>query len=101
MSVLREQLNQAEEERFELKRRSTELSATVTSTLASYAFLEQTLASETNKYVSRNAFWLTKLVNSPKLMDEIQNFVHTIRVQFSLLTINCDLCPNKLLITAY
>ncbi|XP_039550451.1 sperm-associated antigen 5 isoform X2 [Pimephales promelas] len=49
MSVLREQLNQAEEERFELKRRSTELSATVTSTLASYAFLEQTLASETNK----------------------------------------------------
>ncbi|KAK7161781.1 hypothetical protein R3I94_004454 [Phoxinus phoxinus] len=49
MSVLREQLNQAEEEHFQLKRRSTELSATVTSTLASYAFLEQTLASETSK----------------------------------------------------
>ncbi|KAK9980978.1 hypothetical protein ABG768_000552 [Culter alburnus] len=49
MSVLREQLNQAEEERFQLQRRSTELSATVTSTLASYAFLEQTLASETSK----------------------------------------------------
>ncbi|ROL42737.1 Sperm-associated antigen 5 [Anabarilius grahami] len=48
MSVLREQLNQAEEERFQLQRRSTELSATVTSTLASYAFLEQTLASETS-----------------------------------------------------
>lgn len=53
MSVLREQLNQAEEERFQLQRRSTELSATVTSTLASYAFLEQTLASETSKYVKR------------------------------------------------
>ncbi|KAL1282383.1 hypothetical protein QQF64_001186, partial [Cirrhinus molitorella] len=49
MSVLREQLNQVEEERFQLQRRSTELSATVTSTLASYAFLEQTLASETSK----------------------------------------------------
>uniref|UniRef100_A0A8C1UMA9 Si:dkey-25o16.4 n=1 Tax=Cyprinus carpio TaxID=7962 RepID=A0A8C1UMA9_CYPCA len=49
MSVLREQLIQAEEERFQLQRRSTELSATVTSTLASYAFLEQTLASETSK----------------------------------------------------
>ncbi|XP_043106079.1 sperm-associated antigen 5 isoform X1 [Puntigrus tetrazona] len=49
MSVLREQLNQAEQERFQLQRRSTELSATVTSTLASYAFLEQTLASETSK----------------------------------------------------
>ncbi|XP_050976132.1 sperm-associated antigen 5 [Labeo rohita] len=49
MSVLREQLNQAEEERFQLQRRSTELSATVTSTLASYAFLEKTLASETSK----------------------------------------------------
>lgn len=62
MSVLREQLNRAEEERFQLQRRSTELSATVTSTLASYAFLEQTLASETSKYVKRNAllefaFW--------------------------------------------
>nr|XP_696012.4 sperm-associated antigen 5 [Danio rerio] len=49
MLVLREQLNQAEDERFLLQRRSTELSATVTSTLASYAFLEQTLASETSK----------------------------------------------------
>ncbi|XP_016357360.1 sperm-associated antigen 5-like [Sinocyclocheilus anshuiensis] len=50
MSVLREQLNQAEEERCQLQRRSTELSVTVTSTLASYTFLEQTLASETSKY---------------------------------------------------
>lgn len=49
MSVLREQLNQAEKERFQLQKRSTELSATVTSTLASYAFLEQTLVSETSK----------------------------------------------------
>ncbi|KAA0722289.1 Sperm-associated antigen 5 [Triplophysa tibetana] len=49
MSVLREQLNQAEEERSELQRTNTELSATVTSTLASYAFLEKTLASETSK----------------------------------------------------
>ncbi|XP_057186708.1 sperm-associated antigen 5 isoform X1 [Triplophysa rosa] len=49
MSVLREQLNQAEEERSQLQRMNTELSATVTSTLASYAFLEKTLASETSK----------------------------------------------------
>uniref|UniRef100_A0A672LCN7 Sperm-associated antigen 5-like n=1 Tax=Sinocyclocheilus grahami TaxID=75366 RepID=A0A672LCN7_SINGR len=49
MSVLREQLNQAEEERCQLQRRSTELSVTVTSTLASYTFLEHTLASETSK----------------------------------------------------
>ncbi|XP_056619939.1 sperm-associated antigen 5 [Triplophysa dalaica] len=49
MSVLREQLNQAEEERSQLQRTNTELSATVTSTLASYAFLEKTLASETSK----------------------------------------------------
>ncbi|TRY75938.1 hypothetical protein DNTS_033500 [Danionella cerebrum] len=47
LSVLREQLNQAEEERFQLQRTNTELSSTVTSTLASYTFLEQSLASET------------------------------------------------------
>ncbi|XP_055061269.2 sperm-associated antigen 5 [Misgurnus anguillicaudatus] len=49
MSVLREQLSQAEEERSQLQRTNTELSVTVTSTLASYTFLEQTLASETSK----------------------------------------------------
>ncbi|XP_036430695.1 sperm-associated antigen 5 isoform X2 [Colossoma macropomum] len=49
MTVLREQLSEVEEERAQLQRKSTELSATVSSTLASYAFLEQALASETNK----------------------------------------------------
>ncbi|KAI4903759.1 hypothetical protein NFI96_023336, partial [Prochilodus magdalenae] len=49
MAVLREQLCEVEEERAQLQRKSTELSATVSSTLASYAFLEQALASETSK----------------------------------------------------
>ncbi|KAL7889628.1 hypothetical protein AOLI_G00018860 [Acnodon oligacanthus] len=49
MTVLREQLSEVEEERAQLQRKSTELSATVSSSLASYAFLEQALASETNK----------------------------------------------------
>ncbi|KAG9275751.1 sperm-associated antigen 5 isoform X2 [Astyanax mexicanus] len=49
MAVLREQLGEVEEERVQLQRKSTELSATVSSTLASYAFLEQALASETSK----------------------------------------------------
>ncbi|XP_028833363.1 sperm-associated antigen 5 [Denticeps clupeoides] len=49
MTVLRQQLAEVEEERSELEMRSTELSATVTSTLASYAFLENALASETQK----------------------------------------------------
>ncbi|XP_072533269.1 sperm-associated antigen 5 isoform X2 [Salminus brasiliensis] len=49
MAVLREQLGEVEEERSRLQRKSTELSATVSSTLASYAFLEQALASETSK----------------------------------------------------
>ncbi|XP_031416149.1 sperm-associated antigen 5 isoform X3 [Clupea harengus] len=49
MTVLRQQLEEVEEERDQLQRRSTELSATVTSTMASYAFLEQALGSETKK----------------------------------------------------
>lgn len=51
MTVLRQQLEEVEEERDQLQRRSTELSATVTSTMASYAFLEQALGSETKKWV--------------------------------------------------
>ncbi|XP_076830697.1 sperm-associated antigen 5 [Brachyhypopomus gauderio] len=49
MAVLREQLVEVEEERTQLQVKSTELSATVSSSLASYAFLEQALASETSK----------------------------------------------------
>ncbi|KAF5901888.1 sperm-associated antigen 5-like, partial [Clarias magur] len=49
MAVLREQLTKVEDERSQLQRKTTELSATVSSSLASYAFLEQTLASETSK----------------------------------------------------
>ncbi|KAF7710030.1 sperm-associated antigen 5 isoform X2 [Silurus meridionalis] len=49
MAVLREQLSEVEDERSQLQRKSTELSATVSSSLASYTFLEQTLASETSK----------------------------------------------------
>ncbi|KAM9478030.1 sperm-associated antigen 5 [Clarias gariepinus] len=49
MAVLREQLTEVEDERSQLQRKTTELSATVSSSLASYAFLEQTLASETSK----------------------------------------------------
>lgn len=50
MGVLRQKLNEREEERGQLERKATELSATVSSTLASYAFLEQALAAETTKY---------------------------------------------------
>uniref|UniRef100_A0A672HID1 Sperm associated antigen 5 n=1 Tax=Salarias fasciatus TaxID=181472 RepID=A0A672HID1_SALFA len=42
--VLQQQLNEKEEETGQLGRKVTELSATVSSTLASYAFLEQALA---------------------------------------------------------
>ncbi|KAK3554325.1 hypothetical protein QTP70_020802, partial [Hemibagrus guttatus] len=49
MAVLREQLTEVEDERSQLQRKAIELSATVSSSLASYAFLEQALASETSK----------------------------------------------------
>ncbi|XP_072319745.1 uncharacterized protein [Eucyclogobius newberryi] len=49
MGVLRHKLSEGDEERAQLDRKATELSATVSSTLASYAFLEQALASETTK----------------------------------------------------
>lgn len=49
MGVLRQKLSESDEERTVLDRKSTELSAIVSSTLASYAFLEQALASETTK----------------------------------------------------
>ncbi|XP_053478170.1 sperm-associated antigen 5 [Ictalurus furcatus] len=52
MAVLREQLTEVEDERSQFQRKTTELSAIVSSTLASYAFLEQTLASETSKLQS-------------------------------------------------
>ncbi|KAK7930528.1 hypothetical protein WMY93_006923 [Mugilogobius chulae] len=41
--------SESDEDRAQLDRKATELSATVSSTLASYAFLEQALASETTK----------------------------------------------------
>uniref|UniRef100_A0A3P9CUY0 Sperm associated antigen 5 n=1 Tax=Maylandia zebra TaxID=106582 RepID=A0A3P9CUY0_9CICH len=47
MCVLREKLTKKEEETGQLERKVTELSATVSSTLASYTFLEQALAAET------------------------------------------------------
>lgn len=50
MGVLRQNLTEREEERSQLDRKVTELSATVSSTLASYAFLEQALTAETTKY---------------------------------------------------
>ncbi|XP_031132814.1 sperm-associated antigen 5 isoform X2 [Sander lucioperca] len=49
MGVLRQKLTEREEERGPLERKVTELSATVSSTLASYAFLEQALGAETTK----------------------------------------------------
>lgn len=48
--MLRQKLMEREEEQGQLERKATELSATVSSTLASYAFLEQALAAETTKY---------------------------------------------------
>ncbi|KAM6940685.1 sperm-associated antigen 5 [Xenentodon cancila] len=49
MGVLRQKLTEKEEETGQLDRKVTELSATVSSTLASYTFLEQALAAETTK----------------------------------------------------
>ncbi|XP_044046254.1 sperm-associated antigen 5 [Siniperca chuatsi] len=49
MGVLRQMLTEREEERGQLERKVTELSATVSSTLASYTFLEQALAAESTK----------------------------------------------------
>ncbi|XP_078800003.1 sperm-associated antigen 5-like [Oryzias latipes] len=49
MEVLRQKLTEEEEEKAQLDRKVTELSATISSTLASYAFLEQSLAAETAK----------------------------------------------------
>ena len=51
LGVLRQKLSEGEEERVQLERKVTELSATVSSTLASYAFLEQALAAESTKSV--------------------------------------------------
>ncbi|XP_024859870.1 sperm-associated antigen 5 isoform X2 [Kryptolebias marmoratus] len=49
MGVLRQKLSEKEEESGQLERKATELSATISSTLASYTFLEQALAAETTK----------------------------------------------------
>ncbi|MED6293820.1 hypothetical protein CHARACLAT_014578, partial [Characodon lateralis] len=49
MGVLRQKLTDKEEETGQLERTVTELSATISSTLASYTFLEQALAAETTK----------------------------------------------------
>eukprot|EP00064_Thunnus_orientalis_P008337 superscaffoldBa00000986_g8360 len=49
MGVLRQKLTERDEERAQLERKVTELSATVSSTLASYTFLEQALGAETTK----------------------------------------------------
>lgn len=49
MGVLRQNLTEREEERSQLDRKVTELSATISSTLASYAFLEEALTAETTK----------------------------------------------------
>uniref|UniRef100_A0A3P8T1N9 Sperm associated antigen 5 n=1 Tax=Amphiprion percula TaxID=161767 RepID=A0A3P8T1N9_AMPPE len=49
MSVLRQKLTEKEEETGQLERKATELSATVSSSLASYTFLEQALAAESTK----------------------------------------------------
>ena len=55
MGVLRQKLSEGEEERVQLERKVTELSATVSSTLASYAFLEQGLGAATTKYDHHNS----------------------------------------------
>uniref|UniRef100_UPI0037E80108 sperm-associated antigen 5 n=1 Tax=Semicossyphus pulcher TaxID=241346 RepID=UPI0037E80108 len=49
MGVLRQKLTEREEERGQQERKVTELSATISSTFASYTFLEQALAAETTK----------------------------------------------------
>ncbi|XP_054460225.1 sperm-associated antigen 5 [Anoplopoma fimbria] len=49
MGVLRQKLSEREEDRGLLDRKVTEMSATVSSTLASYTFLEQALAAESIK----------------------------------------------------
>ncbi|XP_074554884.1 sperm-associated antigen 5 [Halichoeres trimaculatus] len=49
MGVLRQKLAERDEERGQLERKVTELSATISSTLASYTFLEQALAAESTK----------------------------------------------------
>ncbi|XP_076003958.1 sperm-associated antigen 5 [Genypterus blacodes] len=49
MGVLREKLSESDDERAQLERKVTALSATVSSTLASYTFLEHSLAAETTK----------------------------------------------------
>lgn len=58
MGVLRQNLTEREEERSQLDRKVTELSATVSSTLASYAFLEEALTAETTKYDCHDPCWL-------------------------------------------
>lgn len=61
--MLRQKLTESEEARGQLERKVTELSATVSSTLASYTFLEQALAAETTKYEPYNNTYLLFLVD--------------------------------------
>lgn len=51
MVALRQELTEVEQESAQLQKCNTELSATITSTMASYAFLEQALGNETKKLV--------------------------------------------------
>lgn len=50
ISVLRQKLTEKDDETSQLERKVTELSATTSSTMASYTFLEQALIAETTKY---------------------------------------------------
>lgn len=61
MGVLRQNLSEREEEKNQLDRKVTELSATVSSTLASYAFLEEAFAAETTKYDCLHTCWSYKV----------------------------------------
>lgn len=63
MGVLRQKLTEREEEKGQLERKVTELSATVSSTLASYTFLEQALAAESAKYDPEFVYGLHVLRN--------------------------------------
>lgn len=61
--MLRQKLTEREEEKGQLERKVTELSATVSSTLASYTFLEQALAAESAKYDPEFVYGLHVLRN--------------------------------------
>uniref|UniRef100_A0A8C5EL92 Sperm-associated antigen 5 n=1 Tax=Gouania willdenowi TaxID=441366 RepID=A0A8C5EL92_GOUWI len=93
MGVLRQKLMEKEDETSLLERKAMELSATVSSTLASYTFLEQALAGETTKYdtFTHRKQLSRALAQSEEQLEQLQTLTESQSLQIQQLQ---DVCTQ-------